>query len=227
MFKHVFSLTLAVGLASAATISTTATCDGVTTFGTASATCNDGHFSATATDSSTHLSLSALPVDPTGSGGASASFSADYVFTVFPFVPGVSGGGLFFPCFSSSGENATGEASFGGITIPLGFPNCPPGLAGFSPFPFGTFTFGVPQIVHFSIEADVTGSAASHLLGGADFSFNGIQLFNPCGPPSGCGPEDLQLVPYPYTLVEVPEPAAWSLLSIGWLFFVVVRRIFA
>jgi len=83
----------------------------------------------------------------------------------------------------------------------------------------------VPQIVHFSIEADVTGSAASHLLGGADFSFNGIQLFNPCGPP--CGPEDLQLVPYPYTLVEVPEPAAWSLLSIGWLFFVVVRRIFA
>lgn len=48
MFKNVLSLTFAASLASAATISTSATCDGVTTVGTFSASCNDGHYMASA-----------------------------------------------------------------------------------------------------------------------------------------------------------------------------------
>jgi hypothetical protein len=221
MFRYVFTLTFAAGFAAAATISTSATCDGVTTVGTASATCNDGRFSATATVSSTHASVFALPSDPTGSGGASASFSTDYVFTV----PGMSGGGLFFPCFSSSGSpNATGEGSLGGITIPLGFPNCPSGGIPVVPFPLPTFTLGVPQIVHFSIEAAGTGSAASHLIGSADVSFHGILLFDPslC-PRFGCDPGDLPQVFYLYTLVEVPEPSTLSILGVGLMFLLAVR----
>jgi hypothetical protein len=220
MLRYVLSLTFAVSFAPAATISTTATCDGVTTVGTTSATCDDGQFRATATVSSTHASVFVQPSSPIGSGEAFANFSADYVLTVFPFVPGTLGGGLFFPCFSGGGSpNATAEGSFGGITVVLGEPSCP--FVGTLPQPF---TFGVPQIVHYSIEARVMPFPAPTLPGGGDanFSFNGILLsdLSSCAT-FGCS-HGFPPIPYPYTLVEVSEPSALSLLVVGLMFFVVV-----
>ena len=48
MFKYALSLTFAIALASAATISTSVTCDGVTTVGTFSARCDVGLYMASA-----------------------------------------------------------------------------------------------------------------------------------------------------------------------------------
>jgi hypothetical protein len=48
MLKFVLPLTFAVSCATAATIVTSATCDGVTTVGTATAMCSDGRFFAAA-----------------------------------------------------------------------------------------------------------------------------------------------------------------------------------
>jgi hypothetical protein len=160
MFKYVLSLTFAVSLASAATITTTATCDGVTTVGTTSAMCNIP-FIASASASiaapsfeqspsflatSFQVSVSAAGTGPVFSTSASADFSDDYVFTVF----GGTGGGLFFPCFSGAGQGSAGGnfagVSFGFTDVPgNGTSNCLFNqLRGGTPQPF---TFGVPQIV--------------------------------------------------------------------------------
>src|ERR1700720_3938233 len=105
MFKYLLSLTFAVSFATAATIITTATCDGVTTTGTTFAMCNIP-FGAGAVASITAPSFEESPslletpfrvsVSAAGPGNqstsASANFFDDYVFTVF----GGTGGGLFF-----------------------------------------------------------------------------------------------------------------------------------
>jgi len=217
MFRYVLSLTFAVGIASAATISTTATCDGVTTVGTFGAHCNDGRFQADANLSvfPFQVFVGALPFAFPATGSATANFSDDYVFTVF----GGTGDGAFFPCFSG-GANAGASVgmSFAGIGLrdlsPGANDNCfPNGQPNGTPKPF---TFGVPQIVH----VDVVGSAAPPTpfrgAGGSE-SLYAIRFYDPVGN---------LLSNVNYTLVSVPEPSALSLLSIGLMFLTVaVRRI--
>ena len=127
MFKYVLSLTFAVSFATAATISTSATCNGVTTLGTFDAFCSDG-FGGLAQADLTAPSFVDTRIAPVsfvgfvvsaGSFGqvmrpsASANFSDDYVFTVF----GGTGDGLFLPCFSGYSDGAGVSMSFGGIAF--------------------------------------------------------------------------------------------------------------
>jgi hypothetical protein len=217
MFRYFLSLTFAVGVVSAATINTTATCDGVTTVGTDSASCDDGHFEARAGVSSTSAGASAmfLPSSPPDfrGGGAQASFSDDYVFTV----TGGTGAGFFVPCLSGSTDaEASAGASFGSIALGL-FAFQRNSTCNGPPFFFGQlpFSFGVQQIVHFTISA----SAGPSPLRGSAFgmaSFDGILFFDTSGHP---------LSNITFTLVEVPEPSAWSLLAVGAMFFLVVAMI--
>jgi hypothetical protein len=110
MFKYVLSLIFAVGLATGATISTTATCDGVITVGTTSASCSTPDVFAQASVGRTSVSVLAEGTSPPfGPGSASANFSADEVFTV----NGGTGEGFFFPCFVGGGF-AMVSMSFGG-----------------------------------------------------------------------------------------------------------------
>jgi hypothetical protein len=221
MFRYVLSLTFAVSLASAGTISTTATCDGVTTFGTFSARCDD-RFSLAEADLGTPsegfpggtfiVNVGAVkgigPPIGLGSASASASFSNDYVFTI----TGGTGDGFFYPCISSQ-ENggATGGMSFGGIELIIfGAETC--GLAPrAAPKPF---TFGVPQIVHITMGASVSPAAFGREAGGTAF-LREILFFDPSGN---------QLSGVTYTLVPAPapEPSALSSLSVGVMFFAAV-----
>jgi hypothetical protein len=99
MSKFILCLAFAVGLASAATISTTARCSGPTTFGTFSASCNDAFAEADATieiDGTFSASANAHTSDFGGTvPEATANFSDDYVFTVFAG----TGRGFFFHAF--------------------------------------------------------------------------------------------------------------------------------
>jgi len=213
MFRYVLSLTLAVSYASAATISTTATCDGVTTVGTTFARCSTPDVLAQASVGLTSVSVLAEGTSlPFGPGSASASFSADEVFTV----NGGTGGGFFFPCFDGAGFAMVGM-SFGGVAFGIGdtgdmlVSNCRgPNTLGVPPQPL---TFGVPQIVHIS-NTGFASSGSNNREFNSSESFERMLFFDASG----------NVLPNAtFTLVEVPEPSAWSLLSIGMMFFVAVR----
>jgi PEP-CTERM motif len=216
MFKYILSVSLAVGLVSAATISTSATCDGVTTVGTDFAGCDDGHFEARAGVSSTGAGASAmfLPSSPPDfrGGGASASFSDDYVFTV----TGGTGAGFFHPCVSGSAgriSDAGAGVSLGGTGVSVINPPCADTSFAFSNS--APFTFGVPQIVHYSITASANPSPL-HGSAFASVTFDGIVFFDPAGNP---------LPNATFALVSVPEPSTWFLLGVGLIFFLSVTVI--
>jgi len=186
MFKLFLSLTFAVGFASAATISTSVTCDGVTTVGTFSASCNSiGSFANADVTAPSFVDMfsglfqlgvaaTAIGDGPNESSSASANFSEDYVFTV----SGGTGNGSFFPCFSGSG-NSSASQSFAGVSF--GFTDAPAGVTNcFGNQPSGTpkpFTFGVSQIVSVGMQ----GSAASGFFMFGEFgafeSFDQILFF--------------------------------------------------
>jgi hypothetical protein len=219
MFKYVFSVSVAVSFASAATISTSATCDGVTTTGTTSAMCS-GPFGAGAfariEAPSFEDNMSFGFMVSTDAGGivpfptsASADFSDDYVFTVF----GGTGGGLFFPCFSGVGQGS-GGGSFAGVGLGFtdvpgfGTSNCGIQLRGGTPQPFA---FGVPQIVPVGLQAFAGVGPSGEF--DANLSLDYLLFFDPSGN---------QLSNVTFTLVEVPEPAARSLLCVGLMFSLAV-----
>jgi len=224
MLKYVLSLTLAVGLVPAATISTSATCDGVTTVGTTSASCGDSTAQALVqiTGLSFEVSVQATIAPsavPPSSASSSASFSGDYVFTMF----GGTGEGFFYPCFEARSPSHLGGVMGGGSFDGVGFSfletpfvtNCNGGPDNFQNSK--PFTYGVPQIVPFSMDATAVINAPTFdfFAEQADESFIGFAFFDPAGN---------LLSNVTFTLVEVPEPSAASLLGIGWLFFVAVRR---
>jgi hypothetical protein len=216
VFRYILSLTFAAGFASAATISTSASCDGVTTVGTFGASCNDGLYMAFASidaPSFVDTRIGQFPafsvnVDVSGnlpgSGVATASFSDDYVFTIF----GGTGNGSFCPVINTNhGSGASAGMTFAGIRTE----DC------FIPF-IGRvpFTFGVPQII--SIDMGARASGVGALSGGASASLQSlspISFFDPAGNP---------LSNVTFTLVEVPEPTAVSLLSLGLFFLAVAIR---
>jgi hypothetical protein len=214
MFKYVLSLTFAVGFAAAATISTIATCDGVTTVGTDLAVCNDGRMEARAAvgapliasrADSFGVSLHAGVVGLTGGGFASATanFSDDYVFTV----SGGSGNGFFFPLFVLDHNGGTAGISFAGI----GGPPCLPDIVSCSK----PFTFGVPQIVAIGMGGEAFG--VSTRVGDADAHLDQILFFDPSG-------NDLSNVAFTLVSVDLPEPSVLSLLSIGLIFLALSIR---
>ena len=213
MFKYVLSLTFAVGLASAATISTSATCDGVTTVGTFFASCNDGRYMAYASLSAPSFvdtRIGPFPdfsvsndvnqvAGPPGSGSATANFSDDYVFTI----NGGTGAGFFCPVIEvGHGSGASAGMSFAGIGSVT--EEC--FISGGVPF-----TFGVPQVIGIGMGAQTSG--VGELSGGAEASLQSISFFDAAGNP---------LPNINFSLVEVPEPSAWSLLGVGMLFFLAV-----
>lgn len=236
MFRYVLSFTFAVGLSSAATIITAVTCDGVTTTDTFSASCSDSDASASAmVQTGVPISISVQTAarslnGTSSSAGASASISGDYVFTVF----GGTGGGFFYPCFEGGfapHSGARGEGSFDDISFQFTgssfFPASNCSLMGVSLSDIFAlskpFTFGVSQIFPLSMDV-LVGSEGSQGLFGQDSAGESF--------PSGPGPAIFFFSPSgnllsnaTFTLVEVPEPAAWSLLGIGLLFFEAARRI--
>ncbi len=211
MFRYVLSLTFAVGCATAATISTSALCDGMYTVGTFSASCNNlisqaqasleivGHFRVFAEASTTDFGA--------GEDIATANFSDDYVFTVTVG----TGAGFFLPCFSGGGDG-TVTMSFGGVTGDGTFGFLDPTFCSHQPFfpfpPSQPFTFGVQQIVHLTMHAQVQ-QPLSNFHGIVSESLDHILFLDPTG----------NLLPNAtFTLVEVPEPAAWSMLMMGLIF---------
>jgi hypothetical protein len=207
MFRYVLSLTFAVGLSPAATMTARASCDGVTTVGTNSAFCDDGRFMARAggggpafVDSRIAPGLGAFGVGvsaspspsgfpPVGSSSAFVSFEDDYMFTVF----GGTGAGSFFPCFGgisvagSSVFMSLGGIGLGIVDIPSGLDtNCP----GPGPFPGSKpFIFGVPEIVHISIMGSASTSFQSEVDAFESFDRDrGILFFDPAGNPSQTSP---------------------------------------
>jgi hypothetical protein len=212
MFKYVLSLTFAVGFASAATISTSATCDGVTTAGTDLAVCNDGRMEARAAigapliasrADSFGVSLHAGSVGfPPGFASATANFSGDYVFTV----SGGSGNGFFFPLFVVDHNGGTAGISFAGIGPP-----CNPDIVNCSK----PFTFGVPQIVAISMGGEAFG--VSTRVGDADARLDQILFFDPSG-------NELSNVAFTLVSVDLPEPSVLSQLGIGLIFLALSIR---
>jgi hypothetical protein len=210
MFKYLLSLTFAVSFASAATISTQATCDGVTTFGTFSAICFGQHSMAEAS-----LGYFGVTVSTTGPASASALFDDDYLFTIF----GGTGNGFFFPCISGSAAGAKAEIGFGAVRFGTpgdthDFPvsNCRGNvILDGSPQPF---TFAVPQIV----EIQMTGSGSFGRPGGTDggATLDGFLFFDASG-------NQVSTLPYALVSANLPEPSALYLLSIGLMLFVAVR----
>jgi hypothetical protein len=212
MVKYVLSLTFAVSLASAATISTSATCDGVTTVGMFFASCNDGRYMAYASlsapsfvdtqiglsDFSVSVDVNQVGLGPPGAGSATASFGDDYVFTMY----GGTGNGSYCPgILTAHGSGGSAGMFFAGIRTEDCF------ISGRVPF-----TFGMPQIVSIGMVAQTSGVGA--LSGGGSASLLSVAFFDPAGNP---------LSNATFTLVEVPEPSAASLLSIGLMFFLAVR----
>jgi hypothetical protein len=179
MFKYVLSLTFAVSLASTATISTSATCDGVTTVGTFGARCDDGLYMAFASlsapsfvDTQIGLSDFGVSVDVSGSqigrGTATANFSDNYVFTMY----GGIGNGSYCPgILIEHGSGASASMTFGGTSTG----NC-------ITFAHVPFTFGVPQIVSIDMGAETSGVGA--LSGGASAFLQSIVFFDPAGKPT-------------------------------------------
>jgi hypothetical protein len=219
MFRYVLFLTFTAGLASAATMTAQATCDGVTTVGTFGASCNDGRYMAFAGIDAPSFVDTRIGVSPNfsvsvdvnqvgglpGSGVATASFSDDYVFTIY----GGTGNGSFCPVIDTfHGSGAFASMSFAGLTIV----DCP------IPSQHKPFTFGVPQIVSIDMSGQASGVGA--LSGGARASFEAspILFFDPAGNP-------LSNVTYTLVSVDLPEPSAWSLLAVGAMFFLAVAMI--
>lgn len=216
MLKYVLPLTFAAAFATAATISTSATCDGVTTVGTSSAMCSDGRSFASAGISGslqvlTFPSFFTVFVDAgplnvlpgSAVASASASFSEEAVFTV----SGGTGNGFFYPCVFATSHNG-GSASIGFGTF--SGPCLPPGSTFFGEQPF---IFGVPQIVQITAQGSVPGASFRELTASA--TLGPILFLDSSGNP---------LPNVTYTLVDsVPEPSSRSLLSVGFMFFVVVR----
>ena len=102
---------------------------------------------------------------------------------------------------------------FGIIDHPGGNDNCFPNgqPARGTPKPF---TFGVPQIVHVEVEGSAFAGSFSFGAGGLE-SLDGIRFYDPAG-------NLLSNVNYTLVSVDLPEPSALSMLSIGMMFFVAV-----
>ncbi len=221
MFRIFVFLTSTLGVASAAAFSAIATCNGVTTTGTTSASCNDNGAMASASALGISAQAQAItgavqPGSPLNSAFASANFSDNYFFTV----SGGTGQGSFYPCFEGGGNGTAREqGTFDGVSFeedgsPGGGSNCFGTAADLFPLS-KPLTFGATQVVPVQIAVSVMAGDPFFDVS-AGIGLDTIVFFDASGNP---------LPNATYTLVSasVPEPSAWSLLSIGLMFFVVVR----
>ncbi len=216
MFKYVLSLTFVLAFASAATISTSAMCDGVTTVGTTSASCIDGSgsfASAMVTTGSMFGAEAQASTIFSGSASASANFSGDLFFTVF----GGTGQGSFYPCFVGGGNHTAMEhGMFDGVSFDADgsaviTSNCDGTAADLFPLS-KPLTLGASQTVPFQLAASALARFPFFSVG-ASLSFARIIVFDASG----------NVVPNAtYTLVSVPEPSGLSLTGIGLILFLAV-----
>jgi len=208
MFRYVLSLVFALGCATAALIS--ATCDGVTTFGTTSVSCDGGSVSAMIQTSPSFVGSASAHAETFGSDSSftSASASGDFLFTMF----GGTGEGSFYPCFVGGGNHTAEENGFfDGISVSfdgsaISSSNCFGDGTGFFPFS-KPLTFGIPQIISFQVAASAFAISPFFSVE-SDLSLRTILIFDTSG----------NLLPNPrYTLVgvDLAEPSALSLLGMG------------
>jgi hypothetical protein len=124
-------------------------------------------------------------------------------------VTGGTGAALFGPCFAAGSHGGNTSISIGGITGgssggPINFCAIPPF---FETIPF---TFGVPQIVSVKIAGSVGTIPFLPVLSDGSTALDQFVVFDLAGN---------QLSNVTLTLVEVPEPSAWSLIAIGLVLF--------
>ena len=227
MGKLLICLILVAGSASAAILSTQASCDGVVVNGTNSAQCGSPTSAspfAAATASPNFASAGAS--SPFGSGhgaNASAMVTEDLALTV----TSGSTGGFFIACISANRDVASAAAtaiftgpSFTAQQVATGFGGSRIVDLETCENPFGPpvtvtparFTLGVPIRAELLLTAQAGGVPIS---AGALASFKGFEFFDGSMNP---------LSAVTYSLVEVPEPAEVFSLMSGLVALLMVKR---
>ena len=204
--RVLLSVVLACVPSFAGTISLSADCSGeVTTYTSDSASCGSEvtvGASAEVDVTGQYVTASAwLPGNGGASASASASFTEDYVFTVW----GVSGDGFAEPLLAAQGGNqgsdwASASASLGGCELSQGGSGRPQQC----PWASIPFEYNVPQILTLSLSADASASVF-----GDDFSAaeeDGFAFFDTSG-------NLLSGVPYSFDPAPAPEPGTLPLLT--------------
>jgi len=187
----------------AGTISLSADCSGgVTTYTSDSASCGSEVTDGATAEVEPGSFVTASAWSP-GNGGAlaSASFTEDYVFTVW----GVSGDGFAEPLLMAQGGNqgsdwASASASLGGCELSQGGSGRPQQC----PWASIPFEYNVPQILTLSLSADASASVF-----GDDFSAaeeDGFAFLDTSG-------NLLSGVPYSFDPAPAPEPGTLPLLT--------------
>ena len=208
MFKYVLSLTFAVGLASAATITTSATCDGVTTIGTTSAMCQSSDAIAYAAAGPFGVNVYTSQAPCCSFHGSASAYSSDtYAFTIM----GGTGQGIFEPCILFAGDPPSYSVtmSFGSFSYSINTQSIP--LLSTCDFGYGKmpFTFGVPQIITISASGMAGGNGVGYIQLGI------IRFFDLSGNP-------LSNVTYTLVSTTIPEPSSRTSLSVGLIFLLSV-----
>ena len=201
--RVLLSVLLACTPSFAGTIYLSASCSsGVTTYTDGSASCGSETTDGASAEVEPGSFVTASAWSP-GNGGASASasFTEDYVFTVW----GVSGDGFAEPLLMAQGGNqgsdwASASASLGGCELSQG------GSGGPQQCPWASipFEYNVPQILTLSLSADASASVF-----GDDFSAaeeDGFAFFDTSG-------NLLSGVPYSFDPAPAPEPGTLPLLT--------------
>ena len=183
----------------AGTIQTSVTCDGVTYFGSGSASCGDNQnvgASALATDQFVDVGVFNAPLN---SASAWALFSMDYVLTVF----GGSGDGFAEPQLEAlSAPNFGQDSSAAGADL-----GCEALAEGGDRYNTCTptslpFVFGVPQTLTLSMDAQATASNYGYDSMEANAGFGGFWFY-----------VNGQPFDATYTFTPVPEPGMFPLLA--------------
>jgi hypothetical protein len=214
--RRLFLILVACAPGFAQTLSTAATCNGVTYYGTFSASCgesNTTNASASSGGGFVDALASSLASD---SSSASASFSEAYILTVMGGIgdgfadPGLSAGGDSFGAedvaYSSAAlySNSGGCEASGDPLPPYSFSTCGPTSM--------SFVFGVPQTVDIDLSATATsgpGYEDPGVNGGA--GIGGFSFYDANGNP--LNGVTYTFVPAPPPPTPTPEPGMFPLLA--------------
>ena len=199
--RRLFLILVACAPTFAQSVSTSATCNGVTYYGTASASCGSQGTAASAEWQGFYVDASASSYNG-GSSSASVSFSGAFILTVMGGTgdgfadPGLSAGGDSFGAEATAFASASLEASSGGCQA-TGGPQPPYSFSTCTPTSM-SFVFGIPQTLGISLSANATSGSGYDdpgVVGGA--STGGFSFYDVNGNP---------LNDVTYTFVPAPPP---------------------
>jgi len=204
VFKSLFFL-LALGPASAAIMATVDCSASPTSFSGNFVECGDNAVRAEASPYQAFVDANAYP----GFNSAYATVSGIYEFTV----TGGTGGGFFAPCIVAQAARGSASALFGPFGVNAagagGGGYCPLTVAGTIPF-----TYDVPQVFQFDLEAST--SSGAFFGGTAEADLGGL-LFAGVGAQSGfvfydANGNRLSNVDFNFNPAELttPEPATFA-----------------